>query len=173
MIAQVKTRAAAIGTTMFFLLAPGFVAGVLPWSLTHWRVATPLPGWAAARVGGAVLLLAGVLELIRAFARFVAEGRGTPAPIAPPERLVVGGLYRHVRNPMYLAVAATIVGQALLLGQVGLLLYAALFGLVVDTFVRAYEEPALARRFGADYEAYHRAVPRWRPRLRPWPRRGA
>jgi protein-S-isoprenylcysteine O-methyltransferase Ste14 len=168
-----KTRAAAIGTAMFFVLAPGVVAGVLPWSLTHWHVATPLPGWAAVRVGGAVLLVAGVLELIRAFARFVAEGHGTPAPIAPTERLVVGGRYRYVRNPMYLAVATTIVGQALLLGQLGLLLYAALFGVVVDMFVRAYEEPALARRFGADYEAYRRAVPRWLPRLRPWPGCGA
>jgi protein-S-isoprenylcysteine O-methyltransferase Ste14 len=84
------------------------------------------------------------------------------------ERLVVGGVYRYVRNPMYVAVLAAIVGQALLLGRLGLLLYAAAAWLVVATFVRFYEEPTLTRRFGADYEAYRHAVPAWWPRLRPW-----
>jgi protein-S-isoprenylcysteine O-methyltransferase Ste14 len=96
------------------------------------------------------------------------EGVGTPAPVAPTERLVAGGLYRHVRNPMYLAVGAAIVGQALLLGQPVLLVYAAAFAVTVAAFVRWYEEPALRRRFGEEYEAYLRAVPAWRPRLRPW-----
>ena len=103
-----------------------------------------------------------------AFARFVVEGFGTPAPVAPTERLVVGGPYRYVRNPMYLAVGATIVGQALLLGRPILLLYAAAFAVVVLAFVRGYEEPTLAQQFGAEYEDYRRAVPGWRPRLRPW-----
>jgi protein-S-isoprenylcysteine O-methyltransferase Ste14 len=164
----VTRRGAAIGSAIFFLLAPGIVAGVLPWSLTHWRVATPLPHWTAVRVAGAALIVAGLVAVVRAFARFVSEGRGTPAPVTSTERLVVGGLYRYVRNPMYLAVAATIVGQALLLGRLPLLLYAAFFGVVVATFVRVYEEPALARRFGAEYEAYRRAVPSWWPRRRPW-----
>ncbi|MDQ3792223.1 MAG: isoprenylcysteine carboxyl methyltransferase, partial [Actinomycetota bacterium] len=93
---------------------------------------------------------------------------GTPAPVAAPERLVVGGVYRYVRNPMYVAVLTAIVGQALLLGRLVLLLYAAAAWLVVAAFVRLYEEPTLARRFGADYEVYRRAVPAWRPRLRPW-----
>jgi protein-S-isoprenylcysteine O-methyltransferase Ste14 len=168
----VTSRSAAIGSAAFFVLTPAVVAGVVPWWLTRWRVASPLPGWAAVRVVGAALILVGTLELVRAFARFVGEGRGTPAPVAPTERLVVGGLYRYVRNPMYLAVGATIVGQALLFGQLGLLLYAALFGAAVATFVRLHEEPTLARRFGADYEAYRRAVPRWWPRRRPWTGRG-
>jgi protein-S-isoprenylcysteine O-methyltransferase Ste14 len=73
-----------------------------------------------------------------------------------------------VRNPMYLAVGATIVGQALLLGQEGLLGYAALFGAVVFAFVRLYEEPTLAEQFGPGYAAYRDAVPGWRPRLKPW-----
>ena len=96
------------------------------------------------------------------------EGLGTPVPVAAPERLVVGGVYRNVRNPMYVAILAVIVGQALLLGQLGLLLYAAGIWLITAAFVRFYEEPALRRRFGADYEAYRRAVPAWWPRLRPW-----
>ncbi len=128
----------------------------------------PLPYWMPMRVIGGVLLLAGVIVLVGAFVRFVVEGFGTPAPVAAPERLVVGGVYRYVRNPMYVAVVAAIVGQALLLGQLALLLYAAALWLISAAFVRWYEEPTLTRRFGADYEAYRRAVPAWWPRLRPW-----
>ena len=159
---------AAMGSAVFFLLAPGVVAGLIPWLLTRWQAREPLPYWAPMRVLGAILLVAGLIALIRAFARFVMEGLGTPAPIAAPERLVVGGVYRYVRNPMYMAVLAVIVGQALLLGRLGLLLYAAATWLLVAAFVRWYEEPTLTRRFGADYEVYRRAVPAWRPRLRPW-----
>jgi protein-S-isoprenylcysteine O-methyltransferase Ste14 len=117
---------------------------------------------------GAVLLVVGLIVLIQAFVRFVVEGLGTPVPIAAPERLVVGGLYRHVRNPMYVAILAAIVGQALLLGRPVLLLYAAALWMISAVFVRWYEEPTLARRFGADYEASRHAVPAWWPRLRPW-----
>jgi protein-S-isoprenylcysteine O-methyltransferase Ste14 len=163
-----KTREAAIGSALFFALAPGVVAGAIPWWLTGWDDADPLPHWAAARVLGAALIVAGVVTLAQAFIRFVREGSGTPAPPAPTDRLVVGGLYRYVRNPMYIAVAATIVGQALVLGRLWLLAYAALFCVVVAAFVRLYEEPALAHRFGADYEAYRRAVPAWWPRRRAW-----
>ena len=160
-----ETSRAALGSAAFFALSPGVVAGVIPWALTGWQVRAD---WAWARVAGTVLTVAGAAVLIQAFIRCVREGRGTPAPVAPTERLVVGGLYRHVRNPMYEAVAATIVGQALILGRPGLLLYAALFAATVATFVHVYEEPTLAEQFGTQYEAYRRAVPRWIPRLRPW-----
>jgi protein-S-isoprenylcysteine O-methyltransferase Ste14 len=99
----------------------------------------------------------------------VLEGLGTPAPVASPERLVVGGLYRYVRNPMYLAVLLTIVGEALVLLQPVLLVYAAVVGVAMASFVYGYEEPTLSARFGAEYDAYRRAVPAWWPRLRPWP----
>jgi protein-S-isoprenylcysteine O-methyltransferase Ste14 len=108
--------------------------------------------------------------LVQAFVRFVSEGSGTPAPVAPTRELVVGGLYRYVRNPMYVAVGATIVGQALLLGRPGLLVYAALFWLTVAAFVHGYEEPTLSDRYGEEYAAYRRGVPAWWPRLRPWSR---
>ena len=147
------------------VLAPGVVAGLVPWWMAGWRVHDPLPHWVLLRGVGVALLTAGVFVLIHAFVRFVVEGIGTPAPVAPTERLVVGGLYRYVRNPMYLAVAATIVGQALLLGELILLLYAAAFVVVVAAFVRWYEEPTLRRQFGEQYEAYLSAVPAW------WPRR--
>ena len=117
---------------------------------------------------GALLVVAGVVALVHAFVRFVVEGLGTPAPVAPTERLVVGGLYRHVRNPMYLAVVAAIAGQALLLWQSVLVPYAAIVAVAFVAFVLGYEQPSLQRQFGAQYEAYRRAVPAWWPRLRPW-----
>src|ERR671917_2044157 len=159
---------AVVGSAVFFLLAPGAVVGLIPWLLTGGQVREPVPYWAPMRVLGALLLVAGLIVLVQAFVRFVVEGFGTPAPVAAPERLVVGGVYRYVRNPMYVAILAAIVGQALLLGQLGLLLYAAAIWLIAAAFVRLYEEPTLTRRFGPDYEAYRRAVPAWWPRLRPW-----
>ena len=131
--------------------------------------AAPLP----VRILGGILIALGAAFLLHAFYRFVVEGLGTPAPVAPPEHLVIGGVYRHVRNPMYLAVASTIVGQALLLGRFELLAYAALFGAIAFCFVHFYEEPTLARQFGSSYEEYRRAVPRWLPRLRAWRGPGA
>jgi protein-S-isoprenylcysteine O-methyltransferase Ste14 len=144
------------------------VAGLVPWWLTRWRVRGTLAHWAPVRMAGLIMLIAGAIVLVQAFVRFVAEGRGTPAPAAPTEHLVTGGLYRHVRNPMYLAVVAAITGQALALGQLILLGYAAAVWATTAAFARWYEEPALARQFGAQYEAYRRAVPAWRPRIRPW-----
>jgi protein-S-isoprenylcysteine O-methyltransferase Ste14 len=164
----VRRSTAAVGSAVFFLLAPGVVVGVIPWWLTRWQAQEPLPYWAPVRVLGAILLVAGLIALLQAFVRFVVEGLGTPAPIAAPDRLVVGGVYRYVRNPMYVAVLVAVVGQSLLLGRLGLLLYAGVAWLGVAAFVRFYEEPTLTRRFGADYEAYRRAVPAWWPRLRPW-----
>ena len=156
---------AALGSALFLVLVPGVVAGLVPWLLTGWEQGdTRLLG----QLLGGALIAAGTIALLDAFIRFVVEGIGTPAPVAPTEQLVVGGLYRHVRNPMYLAVEATIVGQALLLGRPVLLLYAVAFAVAVVAFVRGYEEPTLARQFGAQYDEYRRAVPGWWPQLRPW-----
>ena len=163
-----RTKAAA-GSVVFLVVVRGVVAGLIPWWITDWEGRQPAPYWVVLRVAGVIVVAAGVGVLVHAFARFVVEGVGTPAPVAPTERLVVGGLYRYVRNPMYLAVAGIIVGQALLLGRLVLLLYAGVFGVAVAAFVRWYEEPTLRRRFGAQYEAYCLAVPAWWPRRRPWP----
>jgi protein-S-isoprenylcysteine O-methyltransferase Ste14 len=162
-----RRTTAAAGSALFFAIAPGVVAGLIPWWLTGWRVRGPLAHWAPVRIAGVIMLSAGAVVLAQAFVRFVAEGRGTPAPVAPTERLVTGGLYRHVRNPMYVAVVAVITGQALALGQPVLLGYAAAVWITVASFVRWYEEPALARQFGAQYEAYRRSVRAWWPRIRP------
>ena len=159
---------AAAGSVLFLIVAPGIVAGVVPWLLTGWESSGAFGDLAAVRVLGGMLLVAGVVVLLEAFARFVLEGRGTPAPVAPTSRLVVGGLYRHVRNPMYLAVEAAILGQALLLGSGVLLAYAGVIGVAFWAFTRWYEEPTLTRRYGEEYDAYRHAVPGWRPRLTPW-----
>lgn len=106
--------------------------------------------------------------LLGSFARFALDGRGTPAPVAPTEQLVVGGLYRRVRNPMYLAVVGVIAGQALLLPRYGLLLYGAAVWAVTGAFVRYYEEPTLSRRYGPAYDQYRREVPAWLPRRNAW-----
>ncbi len=159
-------RKAAIGSAGFFAFAPGIVVGVIPWWLTGWRIRLDWP--VLLRVVGLVLVVAGVVVLVQAFVRFVREGLGTPAPVAPTEHLVVGGLYRHVRNPMYLAVLAAIVGQALWFGQPVLLVYASVVGIAFASFVHWYEEPHLAERFGAEYRAYRSAVPGWFPRRHPW-----
>ena len=111
-------------------------------------------------------MVAGAAVLVHAFARFVGEGLGTPAPLAPTEHLVVGGLYRYVRNVMYVAVTAAIAraGAAARQRRAARLCRVAWAGMAA--FVRLHEEPALARRYGAQYEAYRRAVPAWWPRVR-------
>jgi protein-S-isoprenylcysteine O-methyltransferase Ste14 len=159
---------AASGTALFFALAPGVVAGLGPWWLTGWRFHA-LPAWfVPVRVVGGVVLVVSLVVLVSAFVRFVVEGLGTPAPVAPTERLVVGGLYRYVRNPMYLAVLGAILGQAALLAQPSLVVYAVLCGAAMVLFVRWYEEPTLSRQYGESYAEYRAGVPGWWPRLRPW-----
>ena len=159
---------ALIGSAVFLVVAPGVVAGLVPWWLTRWRFAPPLLGLEAGRwLGGALIAMAAPV-LLEAFVRFALEGRGTPAPVAPTRTLVVGGAYRFVRNPMYVAVVALILGQGLLLGQAVLLAYGAIAWLTMHLFVVFYEEPRLLADYGAGYEAFRGHVPRWLPRLRPW-----
>src|SRR5918996_5026236 len=120
-----RRSTAAVGSAVFFVLAPGVVGGLIPWFLTGgWQVREPLPYWAPVRVLGGVLLLAGLIALVRAFVRFVVEDFGTPAPVAAPEHLVVGGVYRYVRNPMYVAVLAGILWQSLFFWRAGFIQYA-------------------------------------------------
>ena len=158
-----RTITAIAGSAVFLLIAPGVVAGLVPWWLTGWRMGAAYP--APVQITGAVLAAVGAAALLAAFAQFAIQGRGTPAPPAPTEHLVVRGLYRYVRNPMYLAVLAVIAGQALLLGRPVLLGYAAILAAAFVAFVYGYEQPTLARRYGAEYAAYRRAVPAWWPRL--------
>lgn len=156
---------ALLGSALFLVLAPGTIAGLGPWLIVRWPA--PIPNVALAMLGGFVMALGAVL-LVECFARFALQGRGTPAPVAPPERLIVTGAYRRVRNPMYVAVVSLILGQAALFASLPLLIYGAVIWAGFHAFVLGYEEPTLRRQFPQDYAAFFAAVPRWIPRLTPW-----
>jgi protein-S-isoprenylcysteine O-methyltransferase Ste14 len=157
--------AAAAGSVLFFLAAPCVVAGFFPWLITGWEFDDG-GGWLTVlRIVGTLLILAGLLSIIESFVRFVRDGRGTPAPVAAPEHLVIRGQYRFNRNPMYVAVSSMILGQALALPSAVLLAYLALVIVAFASFVRFYEEPALEARFGDEYTGYKKVVPAWWIRL--------
>jgi protein-S-isoprenylcysteine O-methyltransferase Ste14 len=157
-----------MGSLVFFVMAPGTVAGWVPFWLTNWQIQRPLLGIPGLRVAGAILIIVGLASLVESFLRFAIVGLGTPAPVAPPTRLVISGQYRYVRNPMYLAVLGIVFGQSLLLGAAVLLRYGVVAWLVFHAVVLIYEEPTLGAQFGPSYEAYRRNVRRWWPRIRPW-----
>jgi protein-S-isoprenylcysteine O-methyltransferase Ste14 len=164
----VQRTLAVLGSAAFFVVAPVTLAGLIPWSITGWQLRPPFLGLELTRGIGAIMVLAGVPGVVDAFARFALQGLGTPAPIAPPRILVVSGLYRYVRNPIYVALVTIILGQAVLIGDWRLIVYGALLWVFFHVAVVAFEEPSLAQTFGSDYEAFRAAVPRWIPRLTPW-----
>ena len=161
-----RSRLRAVSGSVGFVLigGPTIVAGLVPWLLTRWQAdEQPLP----LRILGVVLLAAGAALVLETTGRFALQGRGTPAPWAPPERFVARGSYRLMRNPMYVGVLALIVGQGLLLGRELLFAWAAVAWLFFHLFVVYEEEPGLRRRFGAAYEEYCARVARWLPTR--WP----
>jgi protein-S-isoprenylcysteine O-methyltransferase Ste14 len=157
---------AYIGSAAFFCIAPGTIAGLVPWLVTHWRVQEHTS--ASALLIGGVLVAAGLAALIECFLRFARTGDGTPAPLAPTQRLVVTGLYRFVRNPMYVAVVMLIFGQMLLFSSAALLAYGVAIWTAFHLFVVFFEEHRLERKFPDEYAAYVAHVGRWIPRLTPW-----
>lgn len=163
-----RKSSAILGSLIFLLLAPGVVAGVVPWWITRWQFRSPFFGISALRVVGLLLIVAGLPALLDSFARFAVQGLGTPAPVLPTHHLVVTGLYRYVRNPMYVGVAAVVFGQALWFGNVQLLVYGLIIWLCFHFFVILYEEPKLTSTFGDEYREFKSNVPRWIPRWRPW-----
>jgi len=159
---------AVLGSALFFVIAPLVLAGFVPWWVTQWEFSASFFGVDLTRILGGILIIVGVPGLVDSFARFALEGLGTPAPIAPTQKLVVTGLYRYVRNPIYIAVVAVIFGQALLFGDWRLLWYGALLWLFFHVWVVMIEEPTLKQTFGTEYESFRTNVPRWIPRLTPW-----
>lgn len=152
-------------TLLFALCVPGTVLGLVPYLIVRRDAPAHPPD--LVRWSGWILGALGVAAMAWSFARF-ALARGTPAPVDPPEDLVVVGLYRWVRNPMYVGALGILIGTILATGSRSLAGYAVVFALACHAFVVWYEEPALARRFGGSYERYRAAVPRWLPR-RPRP----
>src|SRR3954471_2442738 len=159
---------AVLGSALFFVIAPLVLAGFVPWWVTQSEFRPAFFGVDLTRILGGILIIVGVPGLVDSFARFALEGLGTPAPIAPTQNLVVTGLYRYVRNPIYVALVAVILGQAVLFGDQRLLGYGVLVWLAFHAFVVGYEEPELVRSFGTEYEDFRANVPRWIPRLTPW-----
>ena len=157
---------AVAGSAVFFILAPGTVAGWAPWWISRGSTPTAEPAWPFRSLGFA-LVAAGVTILLDSFARFALQGLGTPAPVFPTRHLVITGLYRYVRNPIYVAVVAVILGQSLCRGSVAVVEYGAVVWLAFHLFELVYEEPTLRAKYGAEYDRFCRAVPRWIPLLRP------
>ena len=159
---------AIIGSGVFLVIAPGFVAGVAPWWISRWRFEPAFFGLPVFRFAGGILIALGSIVLLDSFLRFALQGLGTPAPVFPTRHLVVTGLYRYVRNPMYIAVVNAIFGQALLFGNVRLLEYVGLVWLLFHVFVLAYEEPTLREALAISTNDFALEVPRWIPRFTPW-----
>lgn len=153
----------ALGSLLFLILAPGMVAGYIPLALLRHgsQLETGIFSYLAFP-----LWLIGAVILLWSFWNFLAQGRGTPAPIDPPKEMVATGFYRYVRNPMYVGVLAIIIGHFLWFKYWNLLIYAVIVFLAFHAFVTYYEEPNLKKRFGASYENYLRQVPRWIPKLK-------
>ncbi|MDI2098848.1 methyltransferase family protein [Ruicaihuangia caeni] len=156
-----------LGTLTSLVVLPGIIGVLLPWLITRWDVAD----WGIMQplaMGLAyVLIIGGAWFLTHSYVRFAGEGAGTPSPLVPAEQLVVGGAYRFVRNPMYLAIFAVLAGQVLFFGSLWLVLYTIVIVIASVLFVRFYEEPRLERRFGEQYRRYREAVPAWWPRATP------
>ena len=167
-IADMRRPLAILGSLGFLVLAPGFVVGVVPWWITHWKFESMAPAFGLVRALGALLILFGAAILLDSFVRFALQGFGTPAPVLPTKHLIVTGLYRYVRNPMYVGVSSAILGQSLLFASRTVLIYGVLVWLAFALFVLFYEEPTLGRTFGQEYQAFCRNVPRWIPRIHPW-----
>ena len=165
---MIRKVLAIIGSALFLVIAPGFVAGLVPFWISHWHVEAPFLGMQLFGFAGGMLITLGSLGLLDSFVRFALQGMGTPAPVFPTRHLVVTGLYRYLRNPIYVAVVSTILGQGLILGNVTLLTYGGLVWLFFHLFVLGYEEPTLQASFGSEYKLFCTEVPRWIPRFTPW-----
>jgi len=159
----------AFKTLIFTVLVPGTLAVVLPYRLGSSLTARGSLALGSFRYFGFLLIAAGALIYLWCAWDFAFAGKGTPAPIDPPKELVVRGLYRHVRNPMYIGVLSLVLGQAVYFETLTLFFYAGVVFLLVNAFVFFYEEPALSRKFGEAYRRYCETTPRWLPALRRGP----
>jgi protein-S-isoprenylcysteine O-methyltransferase Ste14 len=159
-------RRSVIVSILFTLFGgPGIVLVYLPLQITRFRVPVGEPVWQ--EIAAAVLILLGLTPLFESIVRFVRVGRGTLMPLVPTERLVATGLYRFVRNPMYVGVVVVLIGETVLFWSADMVLYTGVVWLGFDLFIRLYEEPTLRRRHGDEYVRYCARVRRW------WPRAGS
>jgi protein-S-isoprenylcysteine O-methyltransferase Ste14 len=155
----------ALRSLLWTVLLPGVVAGYVPWR--YFGLSTAQITWSdPLDVLGVALAAGGILLLAACIFEFARSGRGTLSPVDPPRHLVVRGLYRYVRNPMYLAVTIILLGEASVIRSLDLVIYWTAFFAAANLFVIGYEEPYLRSRFGVSYETYTNQVGRWIPRFR-------
>jgi protein-S-isoprenylcysteine O-methyltransferase Ste14 len=158
----------ALRTSLFSLFVPGMVALGLPYLYLEANApVTPPPPASVAALAGTCIFGLGVGLYCWCASEFTVRGKGTPLPLDPPKALVVKGPYRWTRNPMYVAVLTTILGETAFFRSLPLLTYALLLFAIFTLFIMAFEEPTLQDRFGDAYTAYRQSVPRW---VRLWPR---
>jgi len=150
-------------SVFFLIIVPGTVTLVIPYFILLDGSAVNLGHWAAQQWLGSIAILLGAAILLRCVWDFASVGRGTLAPIDPPKELVVGGLYRYVRNPMYVGVLLLLLGEAALFQSAALVRYATGWLVVIHLVVVFYEEPVLRHRFGESYDRYCLSVRRWLP----------
>lgn len=158
----------ALRSLLFLVLIPGTVAGYIPLRILTRGGDVIRPAASAGTVLAASIIACGAAVLLKCVWDFFAVGRGTLAPVDPPKRLVVRGLYRFTRNPMYNGVLAVLAGEAWLFRNTSLLQFAVLMFVIFHVTVLVYEEPALESQFGESYAAYRQAVPRWGFTTRPF-----
>jgi protein-S-isoprenylcysteine O-methyltransferase Ste14 len=155
-----------IRSIFFTFLLPGTVTILIPYWLVSSRGGAFSSNRHVLHYLGFPLIVTGAAGLLWCIWEFFSEGRGTLAPIDPPKHLVVRGLYRYVRNPMYVSVVTVLSGEAMFFMSVSVLIGAAIFAVLAHLFVTCYEEPVLRRQFGNSYETYLQTVGRWIPRYR-------
>jgi protein-S-isoprenylcysteine O-methyltransferase Ste14 len=153
----------ALRSLFFAIVVPGTVAVLIPYLIVSRGGAGIARPWTPLHFLSLVLMVVGAAILVRCVWDFAAKGRGTLAPMDPPKQLVVQGLYRYVRNPMYLGVLILLLGETAFFKSIALLQYTLAWFIVVNLFVVLYEEPSLRHRFGDSYERYLRSVHRWLP----------
>lgn len=160
-------RRSVVSSVLFtFFGGPALVLVLIPWFITRFQVPPHLPLWHF--VLGGLLIVAGLWPLGDSIVRFIVVGRGSLVPTVPTEHLVISGLYRYIRNPMYVGVAAAILGEWLILWHRGVFIeFVAVCG-AFDLFVWFYEEPKLIKTYGDAYRRYREAVPRWFPEFKRW-----
>jgi protein-S-isoprenylcysteine O-methyltransferase Ste14 len=154
-----------IRSVFFTFLVPGTVTVLIP----YWLIAfsdSRGPNMQSVRLLGLPLILIGAAGLLSCIWQFFSEGQGTLAPVDAPKELVVRGLYRYVRNPMYVSVVTILIGEAIFFSSTAIIVEAVIFISSASLFVVLYEEPALRRQFGESYERYSQKVSRWIPRAR-------
>lgn len=157
---QESTVSLLLRNLVFTVLQPGLVAVVIPYYILGGEINLETP-WQTHTYGGIIVFAIGLIVMLRCIIQFAFEGKGTLSPIDPTKRLVVRGLYRYSRNPMYVGVMMILIGEAIVTQSATLWIYLAIIFLAFNLFIMLHEEPRLRKVFGEEYLLYCEKVRRW------------